>query len=115
MNVVEVCDENYEMLIEQVQDVIDSPDMDLPEEATSPEDVMQLQRAQAYYSEMGPYLVGLWGAMRFAARRNEPLRVAGRDYLEKCVSSCGRKYDAASRLLTGYQALQNESRGMRTF
>ena len=114
-NIVEVCNESPEMILDEIQSIIDSSDWDLPDEAATPSNVRRLQELQTYYSTQYAYLVGLWGAMKTATTRTDAPKIAIRDYLEKAVSACSKKYDAASRLLTGYQTIANEARGARTW
>jgi hypothetical protein len=106
--VVSACLEDFELVIEEVQSIIDDPQLDIPDEAASAENVRKLQHLQSYYSNQYPYLVGLWGALRHAADRSTPGLIAARDYLEKAASACKQKYEAASRLLTGYQTMMEE-------
>jgi hypothetical protein len=113
-NVVEVSDEAPEMVLELVQAIIDEPEYDVPEEAVSPEHIHRLQMLQSYYGNQYPYLVGLWGALRFAAGRTDAHKIAMRDYLEKAASACKLKFETASRLLTGFQEI-NREQGERKF
>lgn len=109
-NVAEMAEEAPELVIEFVQDIIDTPEMDIPDEAATIEDILKLQRLQAYYGNQEPYLIGLWGALRYAANAKNKKLIAMRDYLSRAISGCSKKYDAASRLLTGYEAMKDEGR-----
>lgn len=109
-NIVEATLQNADLVIDLVQDIIDSPGMDLPDEAITQGNVEQLARRYAYYGNQYPYLVGLWGALRYAALGKDGKLMAMRDYLEKAVSACSKKYDAASRMLTGYQVISEEGK-----
>lgn len=106
-NIVEACDVTADIVIEYVQDIIDDPDLDLPDEAVTPENIRLCQRLQSYYCNQHSYVMGLWGMMRAHAGTDKN-RIAMRDYLEGALSSLKRKYDGASRLLTGYTELNKD-------
>lgn len=108
-DIVEATDEMPEFVLESIQDIIDNPAMDIPDtDFVSVGKIKRLQELQSYYGNQYPYLVGLWGALRVAARRTEDRRIAMRDYLEKACSACKQKYEAASRILTGDQVASEE-------
>lgn len=110
MNIVETTLDAPELVLELIQDIIDSPDFDIPDEAVTRQNIEKLQRRYAYYGNQYPYLVGLWGALRYAALNKNGKLMAMRDYLEKAVSACSKKYDTASRMLTGYQIISEEGK-----
>lgn len=115
-NIVDAVEESHDLVLEAVQYIIDCPEYDIPDEAVSEQNVVLLQRLQAYYGNQYPFLVGLWGAMRVAYKQQKSnLRMAMCDYLERAVSACSKKYDAASRILTGYQIIADEGRKARTW
>jgi hypothetical protein len=110
-NIVQTAKDEPITIVEEVQRIIDNDENDVPGEVISRENILRSQKLQAYYSNHHSYLVGLWGAMRVAAGTDKQL-IAVRDYLEVAVSSCKLKYQAASRVLTGYETIQNDS-GMK--
>jgi hypothetical protein len=114
-NIAEAVDDDPGAVIELIQDIIDNPDYDIPDAEVSSENVIRLMELQSYYTNQYPYLVGLWGSLRYQTERTDNVRVALRDHLEKAVSACSKKYEAASRMLTGIQVVQNESRESRKY
>lgn len=107
-NVVDACKSEPITVVEEVQRIIDNDEHEIPREVLSKEDIVRSQHLQAYYANQHSYLVGLWGALRAAAGTDKQL-IAMRDYLEAAVSSCKLRYNAASRVLTGYEVIQNDS------
>lgn len=95
-------------VVEEVQRIIDSDEYEIPSEVISAENVLRVQALTAYYSNNHSYLLGLWGALRVSAKTNRDL-IAMRDYIEGACSSCKQKYESASRQLTAYQELRQDS------
>jgi hypothetical protein len=106
-NVVAYVDHTFDMLLDEVQFLIDDEQQDIPDSGPSKENVARLIRLLAFYGSTYSYLIGLWGALRFAAGSDKK-RIAGRDYLEKAVSGCKSKYETTSRILTSYQILMED-------
>lgn len=108
-NIVEACDEMPHAVFTEMQSIVDADGLDLPDEVASVDNIIKLQALQAYYANQYPYIVGLWGVMKNAASgQRASNRTAMKDYLEKIASACSKKYDGASRLLTGYQETMKE-------
>lgn len=110
-NVVDAAKTEPITIIEEVQRIIDNDEHDIPGEVISRQSILDAQRLQAYYANNHSYLVGLWGALRLAAGTDKQL-IAMRDYLEAATSSCKKKYEASSRVVTGYEIIQRDA-GMR--
>ncbi len=106
-NVVSYVDKAFPVLLDEIQFLIDDEQQDIPDSGPSKENIAKLIRLLAFYGSTYSYLIGLWGAVRYAAGTDK-LRIAGRDYLEKAVSGCKSKYETTSRILTAYQTLMED-------
>jgi hypothetical protein len=110
-NVVTLTIEDADLVMDFVQDIIDNPEWDLPDEAVTRQNTAHLQRLYAYYGNQYPYLVGLWGRLSDACANGKNAKLmAMRNYLEKATSACHKKYEAASRMLTSYQVISEEGK-----
>jgi len=104
-NVLEYADSCSIALLDEIQDIIDNPSMDIPDEVPSKENINRIIKLLAYYSNQHSFLVTLWGRLRLESDRKESHRIAARDFIEVAVSSCGKRYECVSRLLTAYQEI----------
>lgn len=104
LNIHNVAETDAMLVVEEVQSILDNDEFEIPSEVVSVENILYTQRLQAYYANQGGYLMGLWGALRVQAKKDSDL-IALRDFLEAAVSTCKRKYEAASRQLTAYEMI----------
>lgn len=109
-NVLEMSDEYPLLVLEEIQSLIDAPELDLPDEAASIANVKLLMHLQSYFGTQYAYLTGLWGVLRLESGKDSK-RIAMRDYLDGSRSACSKAYEAASRMLTSFQTVQKEMPG----
>jgi hypothetical protein len=107
-NVLEYADTCSEALLDEIQGIIDNPDMDIPDEVPSKQNIERIIKLLAYYSNQHSFLVTLWGRLRLESDRKDTHRIAARDFLELAISSCGKRYECVSRLITAYQEMKND-------
>lgn len=111
-NVISYCLENPEALIEELAELLDSPDYDIPSSAMTANDIITCQQLQAHYASSYAYLVTLYGIIRFSKARNtkaadKAIYTAAVDVFEMAISAAKLKYAASSRLLAGYEKLND--------
>lgn len=107
-NVVSTAKESPDSIIEEVQAILDDGQHEIPTEVVSSENIIRCQQLMAYYVNEHSYLLGLWGALRAAAKTDRDL-IAVRDYLEEAKSAAKLKHEAASRQITAYQEITKDA------
>lgn len=109
-NIVQAVDESPEFVIGELENLIDNPDLDIPDAILDQKTLLKTETLLSYYANTYSYLILLWGKVRVCTDRKETQRVAMRDVLESVASACKFRYEGASRLLTSFQTIKEDSK-----